>query len=99
MYDKLGYSHDHIVKLGCSPSQGASGPGGAAAKEADPKAKIMAGVGVRAEVHGPGHTALPAHHHGHGDGSGGDELHKEALCSGDRWSVAWSCPALVPGRL
>ena len=44
MYDRLGYSQDMITQLGCSPRLGASGPGGGAAKESDPKAKILAGA-------------------------------------------------------
>ena len=44
MYDRLGYSQDMITQLGCSPPLGASGPGGGAAKESDPKAKILAGA-------------------------------------------------------
>ena len=44
MYDRLGYSQDLITQLGCSPPLNASGPGGGAAKESDPKAKILAGA-------------------------------------------------------
>ena len=44
LYDRLGYSQDLITQLGCSPPLGASGPGGGAAKESDPKAKILAGA-------------------------------------------------------
>ena len=43
LYDRLG-SQDLITQLGCSPPLGASGPGGGAAKESDPKAKILAGA-------------------------------------------------------
>ena len=38
------HAQDLIMQLGCSPPLGASGPGGGAAKESDPKAKILAGA-------------------------------------------------------
>ena len=44
LYDRLGYSHNLIRQLSCSPLGCLSGPGGGAAKEADPKAKVLGGA-------------------------------------------------------
>ena len=44
LYDRLGYSQDLIRQMGCSPPLGASGLRGGAAKEADPKAKVLGGA-------------------------------------------------------
>ena len=58
----------------------------APAKESDPKAKVLGGADTTLHA-GPGHQAVPAHHHVHGHGGRGPEVHQQALPQGDEARV------------
>ena len=88
LYDRLGYSQDLIRQLGC--------PGGGAAKEADPKAKVLGGADTT--LRAPD-QAIPAATVTAVVGRKYINKHfprRRSMCFGPPWSVAWSCPA--PGK-
>ena len=91
LYDRLGYSQDMITQLGCSPPLGASGPGGGAAKESDPKAKILAGADTTLRT-------PPSRRSWARSTSTSTSRRAPSTCFGLRWGAASSCPASAHGK-
>ena len=83
VHDWVELLQDLIRQLGCSF-------GGGAAKESDPKAKILAG----APHAGPGHQAVPPNHHV----SRRKEVHQQALPEGNEARVLGLCRASAHGK-
>ena len=79
-------------------------PGGGAAKESDPKAKILAGADttLRTPDQAPGGTPRSPRPRSRrsraGSTSTSTSRRTPSTCSGPRWSAAWSCPASAHGK-
>ena len=85
LYDRLGYSQDLIMQLGCSPL-GASGPGGGAAKDRTPRPRFWRERTPRSARRTRAPEGTPDHHV-HCHGGRGQEVHQQALPDGNQARV------------
>ena len=91
LYDRLGFSQDLIMQLGCSPPLGALAPG-RGGQGIGPQGQDSGGNGHHAPHAGPGHQKVPPDHHVHCHGGRGQEVHQQALPDGNQARVR-PCPA------